>query len=534
MNFPKRSSCLGSIGLLAMLVLGLMAWNTSAWADGGTLRIVPQADLKILDPNYTTATITTIYGYHVYDTLFGIDGELKPVPQMVDTYEISSDGLTYTMTLRPGLKFHDGGDVTARDVAASIKRWFISTLGKRLKDKTTSVAAINDKTVVMKLNKAYGLVLDSFARMLGDPLFIMPERIANTDSSKQITSKIGSGPYKFVEDEWVPGSKVVFEKFDGYIPRSEKAAWTSGGKVVRVNKVEWVIIPDPSTTLAALVNGEVDVVEDPAVDLVQTLKGNPDVTVAPLDTLGRFGVMVLNHLHPPFNNAKAREAMMWMTNQEEHLRAIAGSPQNYTICPAFFICGSPLESKVGTEALAGFDLDKARQLMKESGYKGEKVVMMVSTTHSFLNAAGLVSAQNLRKIGVNVDVQQMDWGTLTSRRPNKENPATSKKGWHIFHTASKAVNALSPPLMSTVSGGGAAKGWYGWPSNPLIDKYRDELSEAVTLAAKKSAVDKLQGEMFKTVSYINYGYWVNPAAYRSSLKGLILSPVPVYWNVAKQ
>src|SRR5499427_5957014 len=245
---------------IALLALVSTLGSPVALAQGQkVLKFIPQADLRILDPITTTAYITRNHGYMVYDTLFATDAKFQVQPQMVDKYELSADKMTYTFTLRDGLKFHDGQPVRSADCIASIERWAKrDALGQKLAEVTDSWKPVNDKIFTLKLKRPFPLTLEALAKPSSNVPFIMPERIAKTDASTNITEAIGSGPYKFVKEEWVPGSKVVYIKNADYVPRKEPPSWAAGGKVAKVDRVEWIYIPDATTAVNALQAGEVD------------------------------------------------------------------------------------------------------------------------------------------------------------------------------------------------------------------------------------------------------------------------------------
>ena len=518
-------------GVLLSALIALFAAALPARAET-VLRVVPHADLKNLDPIWTTAYITRNHGYMVYDTLFAVDENLKVQPQMVDAWEVSDDGLTYTFTLREGMTWHDGALVTAEDCIASIERWGKRDgMGQKLMDFVEAMTASDDLTFTMKLKEPYGLVVDSLGKISSNVPFMMPKRLAETDAFEQVPEIVGSGPFKFVKDEWVPGSKVVYVKNEAYVPRNEPASGAAGGKVVKVDRVEWIYIPDPATAMNALINGEVDLWETPAVDMVPILKTNEDIKIEIIDPLGTQGWLRPNHLHPPFDNPKARQALIWAANQEEYLQAIVGDPALYKVCPAYFICGTPNETDMGTEALAAIDKEKAKELLKEAGYNGEKIVLMQPTDIPVLNNASLVTAQMLRDIGMDVEVQAMDWSTLTSRRAEQKSPADG--GWNIFHTYSTGADVTSPIANIGISGGGTEKAWFGWPTDAKTEELRDAYSRAGTDEEKKKIVEELQSRLFEVVPYVNYGQWFQPLAWRKDLSGVLVSPVPFFWNISK-
>src|ERR1700712_3452789 len=241
----------------------------SAPAEGKTITAVMHSDLRIIDPGLTTAYITRDHGYMVYDTLLATDSSFKVQPQMAD-WKVSDDKLTYTFTLRDGLKWHDGAPVTAEDCVASLKRWGKNDgMGQKLTDFTASLEATDDKTITLKLKEPYGLVLESIGKPSALVPFMMPKRMAETPAGQQIKEQIGSGPFKFVQAEFQPGVKAFYEKKKEYVPRKEPTSWTSGGKVVKVDRVEWITMADAQTAVNALQSGDIDFMEAPAFDILQ-------------------------------------------------------------------------------------------------------------------------------------------------------------------------------------------------------------------------------------------------------------------------
>jgi peptide/nickel transport system substrate-binding protein len=360
---------------------------------------------------------------------------------------------------------------------------------------------------------------------------MMPERIAKTDPNQQITDATGSGPFIFKKDEWVPGNKVVYVKNPSYVPRSEPADGLAGGKVVKVDRVEWIYIPDQNTALAALTNGEADIFELPQADFIPTLEKNPNIKLA-ADPLGNQGWLRPNHLQPPFNNPKARQALQFIVNQEEYLAA-AGFPDKFRVkfCPAYFMCGSPNETAAGAEPFkGGQNIEKAKQLLKEAGYNGEKIVVLTPSDPPVQAAAALVTVQNLRKAGVNVDAQAMDWSTLLGRRAKKD--PIDKGGWHIFHTYSVGYDVVSPVNNAYLQGTCDAAP-AGWSCDKTMEELRMAWAREGDPAARKKITDEIQKRAFAETPYVNFGQFYWPMAYRSNLKGLIVTGIPVMWNVEK-
>ena len=330
------------------------------------LKFVPQANLANFDPIWGTQYVVRNASQLVWDTLYGMDSNLQAKRQMVESEEVSADGLTWTFKLRDGLKFHDGEKVLAKDVVASITRWSNrDAMGLMLKAIQKELVAVDDRTFKWVLSKPYPKMLLALGKVGTPCCFIMPERIAKTDPFKQIEEYVGSGPMKFVRADWKPGALAAFEKFKDYVPRSEPSNWWSGGKAVSFDRIEWVIMPDPATASAALQNGEIDWWEAPLTDLVPVLKRNRNIKVDIADPLGNIGAFRLNHMHPPFNNIKARQAVQAALSQEDYMRAVVGSDDKlWKPIPSFFTPGTPLYTEAGGEPLKGKrDYDRAKKLL---------------------------------------------------------------------------------------------------------------------------------------------------------------------------
>ncbi len=518
----------------AVFAVLLFLWVSAPVTAETTLKMVAHADLKNIDPIWTTAYITRNHGYMVYDTLFALDENLEPTPQMVDSYSISNDGLTYTFTLREKLYWHNGTPVTSRDCIASLKRWGARDgMGQKLMDMTASLEPLDQTTFSLTLREPYGLVLESLGKISSNVPFMMPEHIALTDPFKQIPETIGSGPFKFLKSEWIPGVKVVYVKNENYVPRKESPSYAAGGKIAKVDRVEWLYIPDAATAMNALIAGEIDLFEAPPIDLLPIMEATPNVTVQDLNPLGVQGRVRLNHLYPPFNHPDARRAMLWLIDQTHYLQAIIGNPEYYRTCPAFFGCGTPLESDVGATPLMQQDIEKARNLFETAGYDGSPVVLLQSTDIPILNGAALVTAQLLREAGIQVELQAMDWSTLTSRRAVTDPP--DQGGWNIFLTWWGSADVLNPIMNIGVSGGCRDKAWFGWPCDEQIEQLRDDFARATEPSMQRDLAEQVQKRAYELVTYASFGEFKTPVAFRDEIKGLLVSPVyPFLWNVEKQ
>jgi peptide/nickel transport system substrate-binding protein len=517
-----------SLLALVAMALPLAGAPTLASAEK-VLRVIPHADLKNLDPIWTTAYITRNHAYLIYDTLFAMDENFKPQPQMVDTWETSSDGKVWTFKLRDGLKFHDGAPVTSTDVIASLKRWGARDgMGQKLMEQMDEMVAVDDKTFQFKLKTAYGLVLESIGKISSNVPFIMPARIAATDPFEQISEHIGSGPFKFEADQWVPGSTVVYTKFADYVPRKEAPSAASGGKIAKVDKVIWTYFPDQTTAMNALIAGEIDYFEQPSTDLMPLLSAAEGVTVEVNDPLGNIGFARFNHLLPPFDKVEIRQAAIMAMKQEDYLAGAIGDPQFWKTCYSVYPCGTPLASEVAAENIKTGDTEKAAAALKAAGYDGTPVVIMHPTDIPVLSAFTLITGEKLRKAGFNVDMQAMDWSTLTSRRAKRD--PVSEGGWNIFHTWWIGADVIDP--MAIAFSGDPAKGWFGWPTDEELEKARAAFANASSQEDKIAAGHKVQERLWKIGASGQLGQFFVPVAYRNNVKGLIKSPVQFFWNLS--
>lgn len=515
--------------LATVLALGLA--SGPAWAQS-TLRVVMHSDVKILDPIWTTAYIVRNHGYMIYDTLFAMDAKGEIKPQMVDKYDVSADKLTYTMTLRDGLLWHDGAPVTAEDCVASIKRWAAKdSLGQKMFTFVKEMQVVNPKTFKIVLKEQTGLVLQALGKPSSNVPFMMPKRVADTDPNTQISDFTGSGPFVFKKDEWKPGDKTVYVKFDKYKPRAEAPSGLAGGKVVKVDRVEWRAIPDHQTAVNALLAGEVDMIESPPHDLAPVLKADPNVKLINLNPLGNQYVFRFNTLHKPFDNPKIRQAVWYAFNQEDFLKATIGDPAAYKVCKAMFVCGTPLESTKGMEGLLESNFEKSKALLKEAGYDGTPVVLMQSTDLAVLTNLAPVAKNLLEKGGFKVDMVSMDWQTLVARRAKKDVPAQG--GWHAFLTSWVAADILNP-VMAGFFNAGCDKAMFGWPCDKEIESLRDQYARETNPAKLKSIAEATQARVAQYPTHIHVGQWYQDAAMRKNVDGNIPAPVTVFWNVEKK
>ena len=502
-------------------------------AGTNVLKFIPQADLATLDPVWTTAYVTRNHGLLVFDTLFGVDGAFQAQPQMVGGVETSPDGKQWTLTLRDGLKFHDGSPVLGRDCVASIQRWSKrDSFGQALMAATDELSAPTDKTIVFKLKQPFPLLPSALGKIGSNICPMMPERLAKTDPFTQVTEMVGSGPYRFKADERVSGAKVVYERFADYVPRpSGSPDWIAGPKVAHFDRVEWTVIPDAATALGALQTGEQDWWEQPTFDLLPILKKDAHLNIDTLDPSGSPSMLRFNQLFPPFDNPAIRRALLGAVDQADFMTAVAGTdPSGWRAGVGYFPPGSPLASDVGMSALKGPpDYAKVKQDLAAAGYKNEKIVVMVASDFPVLNAMGMVGADMLQKAGMNVDLQTTDWGSIVQRRASKKPP--SEGGWNVFFTSFFGIDQYTPASHLGLRGNGA-NAWFGWPTDQKLEDLRTAWFSAPDEAARKEIGRQIQAEAFQSVPYLPIGEYFQPTAYNKSLTGIVHG-APIFWGVQR-
>jgi len=516
----------GAAGLLAAPQIGQAA-------DSKVLRFVPRSNVANLDPIWSTQIAIRNASVLIWDMLYGIDDTLTPRPQMVEAHEVSGDFKTWTFRLRPGLRFHDGEPVRSNDVVASVIRWMArDAMGGRIKRQLDVVEIVDDRSFRFRLNAPFPRLLYALGKVSSPALFIMPERIATTDPFKQITEHIGSGPLRFKKDEFITGAMAVFERFADYQPRAEKANWLAGGKRINFDRIEWRTLPDAATASAALQNGEVDWWEIATADLVPLLKKTPGISVDFNSSLGRLGTLHVNHLHPPFNDVRVRRALQISISQADYMGAAFGDdPALWQTSASFFTPGTELYSDRGGEPLKGerrFDL--AKKLLAESGYTNEPIVLMVTTDDPVFKPFGDVTADLLKQLGMNVQYEALDFGTVVQRRAKKNKP--SEGGWHLFHTSHMGDGCANPAAYTELEASGD-QAWFGWPKSDLVQSKFAQWFAAQDLAGEKEAVAELNAAAMEHVVYVPLGFFKDQHAWRKNLTGIVQAPFPVFWDVRK-
>ncbi len=525
-NFLAGLSAAGFGGGLAMPALAQPAGSR-------TLIFVPQANLTSLDPVWTTATVTRNFAYLVYDTLYGVDEKLQPQPQMAQGHRIDDDGKRWTVTLRPNLRFHDGAPVRAADCAASLRRWMKrDSLGQTVASRLDAIETPDDTTLVFRLNKPFASLAWALGKSQPSPPVIMPERLANTDAFKAVTEVVGSGPFRFVTDEYVSGSRAIFAKFDGYVPREEAPSGTAGAKRPLVDRIEWRIIPEAATAAAALQAGEVDWIEQPLTDLLPQLRADRSLRVDRLDPFGLYPVLRFNSIQGPTANQGVRQAILAAINPVEVMQAVMGDDSSAYHAPiGCFLPGTESANDAGMDRLGGTrPVADIKRMLDAAKYDGAPVVLLHPTDQPYYDAMAQVTAATCKRIGVAVTDAAMDFGTVVQRRASRE--PLDRGGWSMFSSSFPALDYVDPLGAPALRGNGAGA-WFGWPTAPKVEAARDAWLDTSDPAQRKQFATEMQAAVFEAAPFVPLGQYFQSTAWNRRITGQLRAPVPVFWNIQK-
>lgn len=529
---PTHSAAVGRRLVLAAST-GILAPSIVRSASDRVLKFAPESDLSVLDPIWTTTGTTQHHAYLVYDMLFALNSKYEVQPQMAEGAITEGDGHIWRISLRDGLRFHDGEPVLARDCVASIRRWGArDPFGQTLLAATDELRALDDRTLQFRLKRPFALLPAALGKPVSTLCVIMPERLALTDPYSQVSEVIGSGPFRFLGNERVPGARVAYARFADYRPRANGVAdWTSGPKIAHFDRVEWTIISDPATAAGALRNGEVDWLETPQVDLIPALRRRPNLAVEITNTAGRLGFLRMNHLHPPFDKVEVRRALLAAVNQADFMNAVSGTdPMLSRTGVGFFTPGGPSATDAGLDIWSRTpSLSASRQAIAAAGYVGETIVVLGPGDTPALRAISDVGVDLMQKLGMRVDYQVVDWGTVVARRAKKDPP--QQGGWNVFPGYWTGLDAVNPAAYPPLRGNGD-QAWFGWPTVPGLERLRDQWLEAPDADAARRVTGEMQRVAFEDVPFIPVGQYFYATAYSRSLQG-ILPGSTLFWNVRR-
>jgi len=498
-----------------------------------TLRIIHTTNLAALDPVAMSSPGSKDYGYLTFDQLTAVDENYVAQPQMAEGWSVEDDGRLYVFGLREGLKFHDGEPVRSQDCIPSIQRWGVRDgSGQMLMRFVDTMEVIDDRKFRIRLKRPFRLLPDVIGKSGTAECFIMPERMARADPMKPVGESVGSGPYRFLKDEWVPGARAAWARFDGYIPRKEPVSDIAGGRIPASDRVEWSIITDASTAMAALQAGEQDFWDIVPYDLAPILAASPDIKITVRAKLGGYQMLQFNHLQPPFNSAAIRRAVAMGIDQVEFQRAAVSDVSLIKPCYSVYPCGTPYANETGADILLVRSVEKAKAALGAAGYNGEKVVLLGTADNEAVSAQAQYLQDLLKRIGLNVELQLMDYATMVQRRISRE--PVGNGGWSLFVPGWMGSDILNPAMNQMLRGGGTVSGWFGWADDPALEALRDQWASATDPAEQARLATDIQVQALKTVPYVPLGAKSTLSAYRTNVTGVFPATCNVYWNIGKR
>ena len=510
------------------LTLALSACGDMQPTATRTLRAAPHAGLSNLDPIATTAYITRSHGYLVYDTLFALDQNMQPQPQMVGSFQVTPDNRNWTFQLREGLTWHDGTPVTAEDAVASLRRWGQRDgEGQVLMANVASLRATDPRTIVMTLRRGDASVPATLGKLSSNVPFIMPRRHAETPANRPITTPIGSGPFRFVAGEFQPGRRAVYERFAGYVPRQEPASLAAGSRQGQIDRIEWIAYPNREAAVQALQRNEVQYVESPPPSAVAALRQDPNVRVGFTDPAGNIGMAVFNHRTGPFRNVAVRRAAMMAMSQDEYMSAAFPDRTLWRNCYSLYPCDTPYASETRSQLMRSANVEAARAALQRARYNGEPVVVLNPTDQPLMSAWTAVSVRRLREIGMNVQVEDMTWDQLLARR-NEVRGGDGHPPWNLFHTWWVAADLADPSRIAY--SGSQTRGWLSGHEDAQVERMRRAFATARTQEQRVAIARQLQERLWADANVAILGQFFEPIAYRSNVTG-IQSPIQMYYRL---
>jgi len=519
---------------ISLLLVATTVLPPEAHAGDRTVRASLNTELQSLDPIYASVNATRVFSYLVFDTLIAIDNEGRYHPQMLEGWEISPDRMSYRFRLRDGLVWSDGAPVTAEDCVASIQRWAKrESFGGQLIEATKEFQVVDARTFDLHLNRPFAFVIEA----LGKPGIIvpvmMPARLATMDANKPVPAVVGSGPFLFRRNEWRPGERAIFDRNPNYRPRPEPPDGLAGGKVVHVDRVDLVSMPDQATRVAALQTGELDLLEVVPFDFIDVLKKDPDITVTSQQGIQQMmDVISINHLQPPFNNVLIRRALQAAVGQDDVMAAY-GLPKTmyHAQCLSIYMCDAPGTTDAGTEVYKSAGIERAKALLKQAGYNNQKVVFLHAATSALLDPVGLVVADQMRRAGFNVDFRTSDYATVAERRRSRA--PVEDGGWSVAPIVWNGIDLVNPLSDPTVSNN-CTDNYPGWYCDPKLTTLLRQYSEVDDPAQRKQLESEIQAEFHSNVNLVLAGQFSAPMAYRSDLKGVVPFGFPVFWSMERK
>lgn len=488
---------------------------------GGTLKIASVGSIQSFDPLWTTASSTGNVSHTILEPLMGKKRDFSHGTALVDSWTVSSDGLTWTWKIRPNVKFHDGTPLTTKEVIGTLRKqhdraafWKVLVTEFGFSDFDQMVSIVDDLTFEIKLREPTLLVIDALSQQNFQQMIVTEAWSSLPATESAPGDPIGTGPYKF--DSWTPGDRWVAVRNDDYTPSTAPSDDVTGAKVAYFDQVEWIEIADQTTRVAALETGEVDWAQEFAQDLLGRVSGNSSLKTipqAPFRLLGHF-----NHVKPPWNDpewgVKLRQAVVMAYDNEAALQLATGDPNRWRLCASLLQCGTSWESDRGSEGLyAAKNVEAARAIVESSPYAGMTLRVMDPQDRQPAHGAAQVTREVLEDIGFKVDFQPMDWATMVTRRADPEL-------WEFFHTWS-GIGVRAAPAGHLGFGELTYDAWFN-NYQDVAGTQRDlfnKISRATTQAELVELNHQMQNYFYEDAIFLQVGEFFSNWASNTRVQG---------------
>jgi peptide/nickel transport system substrate-binding protein len=501
----------------AVIATGLFL--TSQAMAAGILRYATIGEPPTLDTQMSTATIVITIGEHVFETLYAFDSKYKPQPFLATGEKVEDGGKKIVISLRQGVKFHNGQEMTSADVVASLKRWGEFGARGSLLMKNATVEATGKNEVTLVFSEPNGAWKNMLAYPEGGPV-IYPASIVSAAGNKPIEPKdyIGTGPYKF--GEWRPNRYIELTRFDGYSKLSAPGDGYAGARVAHFDAIRFIPVPDVSTRVSGLQAGDYDYAEYISGDLYDTLKSNPAIRIH-RNGGSLYGLFFINSQTGIFkDNFALRRAIQTALKKDQALRVSFGDKSLWEAEGSIYPKGSPWYTDAGVSSYNIGDAAKAKQMAKEAGYNGTPIRLLVSTNYQAHFDQATVFTKQLAEAGINVQMMVVDWATLLKMRGQPDQ-------WDMFVTHHSFV---PDPILITFMN----ESYPGWWKTPEKAKLTSAFTATADPAQREKIWSELQALFYEQVPAIKVGNAYSYDIASKKLKGMGDSTVlwPHFWNVS--
>ena len=515
-RYARSGAALASLALVGLASGPALAQFTCP-KKGGNLVFAQEAKVNSLDQMTSSTISTRNIAMNMFESLMTRDENMNPIPELAQEVLESEDGKTYTFKLRQGIKFHNGKEMTTEDVVASFDRYKKVGIDRGILDIVEKWEAPDKFTFIIRMKSAQPTFLENLSSF-SVPIVIIPKE--NAEAPAMQLKPVGTGPWEFVE--FVADSHVKLKRFEGYKPdtRYKDINGFGGYKVACLDTVTFRIVTDPGARVAGLETGEFHGTEDVPAKAQVRLKSNTNIVLKPLQNFW-IQIAIVNFSAPPTNNIKVRQAIQAVLDMDEIMEAATDGAYRLNI--GFQYPGQAFYTEAGKETYNQKNKDKAKKLLAEAGYKGEKVTLLTNKDYTNMYTTALVMSEQMKAVGINAELLVVDWPASVQKMQN------TKEGWNLFFTGYGTNTSL---------GGIAAIRFHSDPNayhkptdNSGFMKHFNDIANGKTLDARKSAFANAQKYLLDEVALVPFGALTKVQAVRSNVENFKPFRIPRMSNV---